>query len=264
MKLLRTFCMTTKRVLSSKGFIGACAGLVFTSLLNIYQELTIIDGMETSVLYLYEVETHADFWILSFLFAAIPGSVLFCSDWENRFIRFSIVRSSKINYGVATAAACFFSALLTVLIGEGLFILILRFCGPFVPESDVGSLGLSDTVYAGLMNEPAILLFFLIRILMKAFCAAFTSTFALWLSTKITNVFVTLTSPIILFYLLENLGVILKLPRQFQISTLAKGHVIVGSSLLFTLLYPVLLFTFLGAVFGALFSKSAKERVENG
>lgn len=263
-KFFFLFISTLKRVFLSKSFWGACAGLAIMSLISIYEESVTLDGMETSVLYLYEIGTYANFWILYLLFAAIPGSALFCSDWENRFFRSSIVRCTKRIYGAATACACFISALVTVMVGEWLFIGVLWLRYPLIIEESVLAMGLDHTVYAALMNSTSVLLYFMIRICIKAFCAAFCSVFALWLSTWITNIFVALTSPIILFYFLENVGAIFQLPGQLQITTLAKGHLMAGESLSCTLLYPVFLFLAFGSLFGVFFAHRAKERVENG
>lgn len=92
----------------------------------------------------------------------------------------------------------------------------------------------------------------------------FFSVFSLWLSTKITNIFVALTSPIILYFLWENIAVIFKFPSFLQISTVAKGHFAISESLPKTFIYPLVLFGALSFVFGALFTLGAKRRIENG
>ncbi len=263
-KFLRFFGGTMKRIFLSKGFWGACIGIAAMNLLAVYQEITAIGDGQTSVLYLYEISNYVNFWVLYLLFAAIPGATLFCADWENRFFRLSIVRCSKRVYGVVSACACFVSALLAVILGEWLFVLSLRVKYPFFLEENTMSFGFDNAAFAGFIGETNVLGYFMFGILIKAFCAAFSSVFALWLSTKITNIFVALTSPVILYFLLENLGVILKLPSCLQISTVARGHLLIADSFWQTLLYPIFLFTALGLVFGILFTRSARRRVENG
>lgn len=114
------------------------------------------------------------------------------------------------------------------------------------------------------MGEFEILGYFLFGTFVKAFCAGFFAMFSLWLSTKIPNIFVALTSPVILYFLWENLAVILKFPSQLQISTVAKGHLFIAGSFWETLLYPLSLFGLLGLVFGIFFTNSEREVVENG
>lgn len=265
MRRLFALCaVTLKRVIATKVFIFSVIGMAGLCLLSVYQEISVLYGTNTSVLYLYEIASHANFWILYLLFATIPGGSLFCFDWDNRYIRSLILRSSKRAYGAASSFTCFVSALLTVLFGEWLFVIILRMWFPFYLQNDVSILGLENSVYSILITEKQILLYFMIRILIKAFCAAFFAVYAIWLSTKITNVFVTLTSPIILYYLLENLGALLRLPKGMQIATIAKGHYIVGDSVQWTLLYPIFLFTFLSILISSSYISSVKGRVENG
>ena len=253
-----------KRIMMSRAFLCSCVGLACLYLLSVYQEIKGLDGNIVSILYLYEIASHANFWVLYLLFAAIPGGSLFCIDWEQRYIRSLILRSSKRIYGAASSIACFISSLLTVLLGEWIFVLILRVRFPFILAGDVSTLGMGDTVYRSLLTENQVLIYFMVRILIKAFCAAFFSVFAIWLSTKITNIFVTLTSPIILYYLVENLGVLLQLPSWLQIATIAKGHFMVGDSLQWTLLYPIILFSILGLVITMSYISNVKGRVENG
>lgn len=263
-KFVRLFLSVMKRIFLSKGFWGACIGIAAMNLLGVYQEMDAMSGMKTSVFYLYEIANYVNFWVLYLLFAAIPSASLFCSDWENRFFRLSVVRSSKRVYGAANALACCCSSFLSVFIGEWLFVFILRINRPFLTPENFVSFGLDNTVFNIFMSETKILGYFMFGILVKAFCAAFFSVFSLWLSTKITNIFVALTSPVILYFFLENIGVILKLPSHLQISTVAKGHLMVAGSLARTVFYPIALFGGLALVFGIFFVNNAKRRIENG
>lgn len=263
-KFFFLFRSVMQRIFLSKGFWGAAAGIAGMNLLGVYQEVSVIGNGQTSVLYLYEFSNYVNFWVLYLLFAAIPGASLFCIDWENRFFRASIIRCSKRIYGAATACACFISSMLVVLLGEWLFLFVLRIPYPFYLEQDAIAFGLDTSVFSIFMGEFEILGYFLFGTFVKAFCAGFFAMFSLWLSTKIPNIFVALTSPVILYFLWENLAVILKFPSQLQISTVAKGHLFIAGSFWETLLYPLSLFGLLGLVFGIFFTNSEREVVENG
>lgn len=252
---------TLKRALLSKSFSAAVLGLAAMSLLSVWDEVSNLEGNPSSVTYLYQIAEVAKFWVLYLLFAAIPGAALFCADWENRYIRFSVARCSKRVYGWALACACFLSAVLTVFAGEWLFLLILRLRWPFAGEN---MLGLEYGCFSSYAEENRVWIYFMVKILIKGFFAGFCSTFALWLSTRITNVFVALTTPIILYYVLENLTVLLRLPSALQIGKLLKVHVEIGGRPLLTLLYPVLLFSAMSLLFSALFTRGEKRRLENG
>ena len=81
-------------------------------------------------------------------------------------------------------------------------------------------------------------LYFAAVIFIKACCAGAFAEFALWLSTKITNVFVTLAAPMLAYYVLNTLMMWLRMPSKF---------------------YPAF-----GAVFLVLFTRSCRRRLENG
>lgn len=261
MRALRCTASTLRRIALGRGFWGACLGLAAMRLLSVYQEISISQGMENSVLYFYELGDYVNFWVLYLLFAAIPGATLFCADWENRFLRFTVARCSKAVYGVSTAWACFLSAVLATLIGEGLFVAALRCFFPFTGEN---VMGVDASIFRVFLSPGMAPGYFLCRAAIKAAGAGFFAVFALWLSTKITNAFVALASPVILYYLWENVAVITQMPRFLQIGSLLKGHIQLGGSLLWTMLYPLLLFSALAAVFGVCFTINAKRRVENG
>lgn len=59
-------------------------------------------------------------------------------------------------------------------------------------------------------------------------------------------------------------GNLLKTARPLLFASVAKGNIPIQDSLLWTVLYPVALFTGLAAVFGALFTAGAKRRLEHG
>ena len=252
-----------KRAFLGGGFLGAAVGLCVLSLLSIYQEAALL-GPDSSVVYLYEMGNYANFWVLFLLFGAIPGATLFCSDWENQYLRFQILRSGKVPYGVSSAIVCYLSGGAAVFLGEWLFLGVLSLRYPLFSASDVLLTGFDNTPFAPLLTSSGILLFYAARFFIKACCAGFFAVVALWFSTKITNVFVTLAVPVIFHYLWENLTIAFGLPSYLDFSRIAMGHVYLNGSLAWAVWYPVLLFTALAALFGALFTRGVERRVENG
>lgn len=99
------------RTVCSKAFVFAALGLTAATFLTGMEELSYMQS-ENDLIYIYGIFQYLDFQLLFLLFAAIPGAVLFCADWENRFIRFSAQRCSKRIYGVSKGIACFVSAVL--------------------------------------------------------------------------------------------------------------------------------------------------------
>lgn len=98
---------------------------------------------------------------------------MFCIDWENRFFRASIIRCSKRIYGAATACACFISSMLVVLLGEWLFLFVLRIPYPFYLEQDAIAFGLDTSVFSIFMGEFEILGYFLFGTFGQSFLCGF-------------------------------------------------------------------------------------------
>lgn len=262
-KFMLFLASTLKRIFLSKSFWASCFGITGLNLLSVYQEITLIKDQRISVLYFYEISNHVNFWVLFLLLAALPSAPLFCVDWENRYFRAAVCRCTKRTYGAATSCACFISTLLTVTVGEWLFLLVLRTKYPFFLEEHAFAFSLDTSPFSPFLDEGKILIYFAFGIMTKSLSAAFFSVFSLWFSTKIPNIFVALTSPVIVFFVWENLGSILKFPALLQISTVSKGHIFL-TGLLQTFLYPVILFGGMSFVFGLLFMQSVRRRIEDG
>ena len=114
-------------------------------------------------------------------------------------------------------------------------------------------IGYSERVY----------LYFAAVIFIKACCAGAFAEFALWLSTKITNVFVTLSAPMLAYYVLNTLMMWLRMPSKFYPGMLSKGLSVFGGAGTTTLV-TCGIFAAFGAVFLVLFTRSCRRRLENG
>lgn len=248
------------RTLFSLKFVFAVLGLSAVVIFTLLDEFSYMPPGETSITYIRVVTDYLDFRIVYLLFAAIPGATLFCADWENRFIRFSVMRSSKRVYGASKAISCAISAFLVVFLSEWINILLFSLRYPVIDAQNDMNLGPYDA-----WNKPGlILLYFLVQIVFKAFCAAFLSVLALLISTKITNVFVTLAAPLLCYYLISTFTMAIRLPANFSIVSLSRGLVSVNNDPLLSSLYIVLIFLILTAVCTAAFVRSCRRRIENG
>ena len=156
------------RTVCSKAFVFAALGLTAATFLTGMDELSYMQS-ENDLIYIYGIFQYLDFQLLFLLFAAIPGAVLFCADWENRFIRFSAQRCSKRIYGVSKGIACFVSAVLVVVVSEWLDLMILRLWGfPAVNlEGTIQALGAFDEIG----YSERVYLYFAAVIFIKACCA---------------------------------------------------------------------------------------------
>lgn len=115
-----------RRTVLSWTFLVAVLGLAFVNVVSLFDEYQLLTP-NTSVLYLEMLMGYRNFYMIFLLFAALPGTTLFCSDWDNRYIRFSVMRSTKNAYAAGKVIACFLSAILTVVLAEWLTVFALCF-----------------------------------------------------------------------------------------------------------------------------------------
>lgn len=249
-----------RRTMLSRTFLAAVLGLSAVSIATLFDEYHFTTA-DTSVLYIKMLSEYRDFYIIFLLFAALPGATLFCSDWDNRYIRFSAMRSSKNAYAASKVIACFCSAVSTVFLSEWLTVLLLGTRFDLYQAQDSG---MSYGAYQALITPEGVPLYLTIAFLCKGFCAGFLAVLALWFSTKVTNVFVTLATPLLAYYLIQVVGFATQiLPTSLYISNLTRALVTVGSATA-SFLYTLGIFTGLAALFGFLFVISCKRRITNG
>lgn len=249
-----------RRTILSWTFLISVVALAATDVITLFDEYRLASD-DTSVLYLLGMMNYRNFHMVFLIFAALTGTTLFCSDWDNRFIRFSVVRSSKNVYASSKAIACFTSAVLSIFLAGWLTVIILSFKFPLmVPRNSDSSFG----AYQELITPAGIYLYVSIVFLCKGFCAGFLSVVALWFSTKVTNVFVTIATPMLAYYLIQVFGFATKIiPPALSIDYLTKALVIVGGPVV-SFLHTISIFSILAALFGWMFVRSCKRRIING
>ena len=248
-----------KRTIFSLRFLVAVLGFTLITIITMIEELSYMPLGVTSLVYIYQIINYLDFYIIYLIFAAIPGTLLFCSDWDNRFMRFSVVRCSKRIYAISKVLACFCSAICVVILSQSLTLLLFSFGFPIFNVNDTG-LG----IYSSFGSTNQIWMYFAVKILCKAFCAGFLSVFALWFSTKIINAYVALATPLLAYYLIVTLSAYFKIPALFNIGYLAKGYISIGEDPLHSFLFTILIFTVAAIIFGSFFVSDCKRRIENG
>jgi len=259
---MKIFCNTLlcdfKRTFISCYFLAATLGLVFVKIITLFDEASYFVPGKTTIVYISLIEQYLDFNIIYLLFAAIPGTILFCADWDNRFIRFSVVRSSKLNYGISKAIACFTSGICVVFLAEWIMIAIFSFRFPLFDAN------FNYDVFTSFAAPNKIFLYFLAKSICKAFCAGFLCVFALWFSTKIVNVFVALATPLLAYYFFNTLSFTLRVPAWLNISNLSNCNININNDPILSFLFPTVIFLISAMFFGFLFIRNCKRRIENG
>ena len=259
---MKVFCNTLicdlKRTFISLYFLTATIGLAFVKIITLFDEAPSFIPGETTIVYIYLIEQYLGFNIIYLLFAAIPGTILFCSDWDNRFIRFSVVRSSKMKYAISKVLACFTSGICVVFLAEWIMIAIFSFQFPLFDAN------FNHDVFASFATSDKIMLYFLVKSICKAFCAGFLCVFALWFSTKIINVFVALATPLLAYYFFNTLSIALGIPAWLIIGNLSECNININQDPVLSFLFPIVIFLISTMVFGFLFIRNCKRRIENG
>lgn len=249
-----------KRMVCSFKFVVSVLALSAITLFTLFDELRYMVPGETPITYIRMVMTFLDFNIVYLLFSAIPSAIVFYTDWENRYIRFSVIRSSKKIYAISKAVSCFLTAFLVVLISEWLLILLLSFRYPI----NNATYNMDFGIYQNLSNEYSVFGYFAIKIIFKSFCAGFLCVFALWLSTIITNIFVTLSAPLLFYYLIATLSSLFGVPSNLSIVNLSKGLVSIDNSPLLSIVFTLSIFGVLTIILIVAFVNSCRRRIENG
>lgn len=256
---LNTLYSDLKRLIFSKVFLGALLTYILVSFLTLAQEVQ--DIGDTSIMYIRMIQEYLGFYIIYVLFAAISCTPVFCVDWENRFYRYSVVRSSPNYYAVSKAIACFFSSFSFIFLGEWIQILILRLIN--LPLTDLrfeNNLGIFDA-----FSKPdKVLIYFLLTILLKSLNAGFLSVLSLYLSSKIPNIFVALATPILSFQILSTVANALRAPDYFVIRKISLGQININDSFTQSFLYSVFFYIVLTALCTLLFVKNCKRRIQYG
>lgn len=216
------------------------------------------------VLYLYRVAHVQGFSMLSMIFATLPYATSFCTDWNNQFIRSTVIRTNIKSYGISKVFASALAGGSAVALGEILFILLLRLYLPLVNrESPMFENAVSDSAYGSLLSEGNFTAYFAAKILINFFAAAFFAVLALGISTYLTNIFVTFASPILSYYFFIKLTSIIGLPDWFNLKHVLFGTFPIGKPI-FSLLYSAFFVTLLCILMGILIVHQIQRRLEHG
>lgn len=252
--------MDFKRVFHSYNFWLAILFVVLIRFVSIAN----VDFKISSLMYVFDIARSSDLKLLIFPIAALPFASSFCSDWDNKYIRPTVVRASIKQYSLSKVIAVFISSALVVMIGTGIFMFITTFLlsnpepSPAQLENYANSASFGQFVVRG-----QYFLYIAVHSFIESFYFAFYAVVALAISTLIPNIFVTLAAPLIAHYLVIHLNTILQLPDIFRIYVLMNGNINFGGimkSFLIIAFYPWLL----SLIVGVFFYRCVKEQIQNG
>ena len=257
---MKTILFELKNALCSKRFLFTVVVMTFLSMCSLINEMKAIP--DASVYYFYMVYFYYPIWLIAFVLAPIPGAISFCIDWNTCFYRMKIIRCGKKNYILSKIIITWVTAFLTVAFSQMLMFALLVSFKPVFLNGDGNAL--KGGIYQDYLNTSGLWIYFTSKVFFQSVGVAFFAVFALWISTKITDILVVMTAPIIGYYLIDNISICLGLPRYLSIPRLIKGNIEIVKGIGYTWLYVGGIFGGLALLFSWLFFKNCKRRIENG
>lgn len=258
---MRYIAHELKYTLCDRKFWFSVFGMMLISLFCLSNEREL--APDNSVYYFYSVYQYYPLWRMILIFAAIPGATGFCIDWNSEAYRLKVIRGGKKGYVISRITACIVSAFLVALFSQIGMLMVLALRHPLYLEGD-GRGVLAGGIYEKWMDADRIWLYFLNRIMLQALGVAFFSLVGLFISIKIPDVLVTVTAPIICYYLIENVTAGLDIPVFLSVPGMLRGNLEFFKSLGFTWLYMGIFWGILIIVVGILIYRNCKRRIENG
>lgn len=257
---MKTILFELKNALWSKTFLFTVTGMVFLSLCSLINEMKAIP--DSSVYYLYMVYFYYPMWMIALVLAPIPGAIAFCIEWNTHVYRIKIIRCGKRKYILSKIIITLVTAFLTVTLSQILMLALLASGRPVFLDGDGNAL--REGIYHSYLNMNGIWIYFMSKVFFQSIGVSFFAVFALWISVKITDIFVVVTAPIIGYYIIDNISIWIGLPNYLSIPRLIKGNIEIVKGIGYTWLYVGSIFGGLALLFSYLFFKNCRRRIENG
>lgn len=249
-------------------FAIAVAGVVLSMLMGCTSELQYFKGQSMDVLTFFGMTHSFGFAQMLPVFCALPFATCFCTDWNHMYIKACCVRGSPGAYAASKVALSAFTGSIAIAFGQIIYLWILSLAMP-IYNPDIEK-NFSVPVFNDLVsNGSYVPLYFLYRILIWAAFFALFAVIALWISTFIPNVFVVLSTPVIIYFLVTTidssiLGMVSEKSayRYISFNTLYNANLNMGDDLK-SLLYPIGFCILLIAIFGVMAGINMKRRIQH-
>jgi hypothetical protein len=249
------------RMVTSWKFYVSIIGIAVVCLLN---SLNFGSIFKQNMIEIFTAGDAPFFAIAILILETLPYGTEFCCDWENRYIRAVIMRTSSVKYAVSKAVTCFLGAILVGIIGRLLLVVCLApFAAPITGvyiKSTIQSFPGAEWFF----NNNHYFTWIIIESFERSLQGSIFAVFSLYLSTKITDIFVTLTMPIVAYYIYLNIANIFNFPNFLWLSAIFENDGVFHNNLTHSTLYAILFAVIPSIVFMYLFVKNVKRRLENG
>jgi len=250
------------RMIFSWKLTVAIAGIAIVCALN-----SLNFGTKEDIIQIFTSGDAPFFSVVILILETLPYGTIFCSDWENRYIRSIIMRTSPVNYAISKILCCFTGALLAGTLGRLLFIaLFLPFVGSVNPMTNPLVINALAHPLGGqwVLANHHYFTWILIESLERSLQGCIYAIFSIFLSVKITNVFITLAMPVVAYYIYMNIANLFCFPNFLYMTAVFDNDGIFPNNLLYGVLYGLFFAGVFSALFGYRFVEGVKGRLENG
>lgn len=218
----------------------------------VYGVLLSLGATETwnrSAAYQFAFSYKTGFYILFYLCAVLPYGSSFLFDFQSGYWKFLSVRTSVARYTVSKVLVTALSAVAVVFIGSFVFVAILLIQYPVDNDFYIAYDG-----YDAIISDGYPFLYFVVKALLSGALGSMFSVIALYISTFLQNKIATISIPLILYYVTNELTVFGVIPFSLSPTVMMYQPPIRGTRLCFnvmyTLLYCILIIIIVGKLFG--------------
>lgn len=216
---------------------------------------------DPSVLYLVQFIAWGSYVQLIFICGVIPFGTAYLAETEHQYIRYLIFRSDVKSYLRSKVIVTALSAFMTIFLGKMLVAGMIRMFYPMA-----GRLAQYDPAKGGIDCLMAISPwgYVLADAFLYAMAGAAFALLALLVSAVARNTFVTIMSPMVLYFMISSVTQWLHLPQWLEIFGLCMGYIeIYEDSVLLTILHICLVWIVFMGLIGVCFIRYGERRFQN-
>lgn len=179
------------RVFSSKAFWISIVLFPLCDLLSLYAE----GFLDSNVISMFYDAMNFGFAMAYFVIYTIPFSHSYCSDKNNHFIRYQVIRGNVKKYTVSKVLFCALGSGCAALAGKAITVGILSLKFPLYDKAIL--MDVSTDVFSASIRDGMILQIIIAMLLLVMLEGAFYGVLAFTVSTFLTNPFLIAAAPIL-------------------------------------------------------------------
>ncbi|MCM8900176.1 hypothetical protein KVG29_02920 [Caldicoprobacter algeriensis] len=165
----------------------------------------------------------ASLFLIAGILPLFPFATTFATEWQERAVRFWIVRTGIRSYSVSKVLVSAISGFLTAAVGMLVFVFALRTRLPLFVESTTGD------PYEPLLLAGKPVQYLCYYITNYSLSAVLFAVAAMWVSTFIPNKFTAVTAPLVLYFVAHRATTGRGIPQYLRIVVLIEGMYPTGS-----------------------------------